>query len=229
MAELRDSNLAGGKEALKKKPLCLHISQQLHDAGHFVQAYAELLELSNNSSHDEVRAVSEPRRFVSRYPVGARIGVRLFLPLVADQVGHIPNLLQDLMMQIFAGLPLASELDLAVTAFRDQGRWQANLQHLPGNPGSNNVVPGVCAEPLAIDDPCAEAPAADVNPAVNAPTFPTHLHQHPCHRRVSAACGTRRRCRMCNVRIARRTVYFHCAHNCRFTVCADCFRPSSRA
>ena len=132
------------------------------------------------------------------------------------------------MMQIFAGLPLASELDLAVTAFRDQGRWQANLQHLPGNPGSNNVVPGVCAEPLAIDDPCAEAPAADVNPAVNAPTFPTHLH-HPCHRRVSAACGTRRRCRVCNVRIAHRTVYFHCAHNCRFTVCADCFRPSSRA
>ena len=133
------------------------------------------------------------------------------------------------MMQFFAGLPLASELDLAVTAFRDQGHWQANLQHLPGNPGSNNVVPGVCAEPLAIDDPCAEAPAADVNPAVNAPTFPTHLHQHPCHRRVSAACGTRRRCRVCNVRIAHRTVYFHCAHNCRFTVCADCFRPSSRA
>ena len=75
------------------------------------------------------------------------------------------------MMQIFAGLPLASELDLAdlaVTAFRDQGRWQANLQHLPGNPGSNNAVPGVCADPLAIDDSCAEAPAADVNPAVNA-------------------------------------------------------------
>ena len=35
-----------------------------------------------------------------------------------DQHGHIPNLLQDLIIKFFTGRPLASELDLAVTAFR---------------------------------------------------------------------------------------------------------------
>ena len=151
-------------------------------------------------------------------------------------------------MQVFAGLPLASELDLAVTVFRDQGRWPGNLQHLPGD-----LAP--------VDRPVTHNPVTDVAP-VNAcpatlanhghttmPTrahehthdahinqqsdstvalFPTHLHQHPCERRRSAACGTRRRCRICNASIPHRSQYFHCSQNCRFTVCTACFCPSTR-
>ena len=45
---------------------------------------------------------------------------------------------------------------------------------------------------------------------------------------MSAACGTRRRCRICNTRIPHRTHYFHCSQNCRFTVCTACFRPSTQ-
>ena len=58
--------------------------------------------------------------------------------------------------------------------------------------------------------------------------FPTHLHQHPCERRRSAACGTRRRCRICNASIPHRSHYFHCSQNCRFVVCTACFSPSAR-
>ena len=155
-------------------PLCLHISQQLHDARHFAQAYAELRELSRNCNHDEARAVSELQRLVGRCPPGARIGVRLFLSLVVDQSGHVPNLLQDLTMQVFAGLPLASELDLAVTVFRDQGRWPGNLQHLP-------------ADPAPVDRPVTHNPVTDVAPVSACPatlanhghaTMPTRAHEH---------------------------------------------------
>ena len=58
--------------------------------------------------------------------------------------------------------------------------------------------------------------------------FPTHLHQHPSERRRSAACGTRRRCRICNASIPHRSHYFHCSQKCRFAVCTACFSPSAR-
>ena len=153
-------------------------------------------------------------------------------------------------MQVFAGLPLASELDLVVTVFRDHGRWPGNLQHLPLDPApaessmARNPVPDVapvrpaCPATLVNHDHAAiptrvhgHTHDTNINQQSDSTVvalFPMHLHQHPCERRRSAACGTRHRCRICNASIPHRSHCFHCSQNCRLTVCTACFCPSTR-
>ena len=204
--------------------LCTMLSRQLCDINHLAQAYAELLEISGGGDHAERRAVDQLRQLVSQYPAGTRCGIRCIIPAVIDSNGHVPSLLQDVMLQMYAGFQLASDIDRAVTAFRSQGCWPDSLQHLLASHEAGCTTAGQDADVLAAT--CEQHDVAHPADRVNCnPSIPTHLHQHPCVRRISANCGTRRRCRICNEQIPHRTAYYHCAQNCRFTACAQCFCP----
>ena len=217
--------------------------------------------------HSILNVVAQLRALTNQYPAGSRISIRCLVPAVVDHSGHIPNLLQDLVLQMYGGLQLASEIDRAVTYFREQGNWPPHLSHLPlHNPKVSrpNVpdaphaagIPHVNGAPVPVLGPAVRDPgpaacsntsvghnpagnpeqlrvhtresSTNLQPNSNVALFPTHLHQHACDRRMSVACGTRRRCRICNTRIPHRTHYFHCSQNCRFTVCTACFRPSTQ-
>ena len=63
------------------------------------------------------------------------------VPSVVEPNGHIPNLLQNLLLQVYGGLQLASEVDRAITTFREQGDWPQCLHFLPAhNPLSCQAV-----------------------------------------------------------------------------------------
>ena len=51
--------------------------------------------------------------------------------IIVDSQGHIPNQLQDLLLQTFGGLLLASELDHAMHIFWNCGSWPDMLVNLP--------------------------------------------------------------------------------------------------
>ena len=170
--------------------------------------------------------VTQLRELCSRYPPGTRLGLRCVIPAVVDRCGHVPNMLQDLLLQVYAGLPLASDLDRAVSSFRLEGQWPNALPSLlqPTSHISPDV-PDACNANMSgpSDANAGNAPVA----APSSQLFPTHLHQHACVQRRSAQCGTRRRCRVCNNQIPHQSLYFHCSQNCRFTVCMDCFRSNN--
>ena len=206
--------------------LCRRLSLELYDVSHLAQAFAELLEISGTLPNaQEATAVAQLRHLSAQHPPGSRLGLRCIIPSITDEHGHVPNMLQDLWLQIFAGLQLASELDTAVSSFRCQGSWPSLLQPLQA---------AVLADPprAHATEPIGEAhdqgegnrsPAHAFDPLQ---LFPTQLHQHACVQRRSAQCGSRRRCRICNSQIPHQTLYFHCSQNCRFTVCSDCFRSN---
>ena len=206
---------------------CRRISLEVHDAGHLAQAYAELLQISDaQACASEHTAVTQLRELCSRYPPGTRLGLRCVIPAVVDRCGHIPNMLQDLLLQVYAGLPFASDLDRAVSSFRVEGQWPNALPSLlqPTSHISPDV-PDACNANMSGP---SDANAGNVPVAVpSSQRFPTHLHQHACVQRRSAQCGTRRRCRVCNNQIPHQSLYFHCSQNCRFTVCMDCFRSNN--
>ena len=208
--------------------LCQKLAGELYDVGHFAQAYAELLDISNRSNQAEAVAVADIRRLVAQYPPCSRLGVRCLVPAEVDANGHIPNLLQDLILQVYAGLPLASELDRAVSVFRELGRWPAELLQLNALSSAEPVSAGPCVDANHVDPP--PAVPSDFNrrgrDAIDSNVFPTHLHQHACVQRRSAQRGTRRRCRLCNVQIPPQSIYYQCSQTCRFTACAECFAPS---
>ena len=103
----------------------------------------------------------------------SRLGIRCLLPPVLDNEGHIPNLLQDLLLQVYAGLQAASELDRAVTFFREAGHWPSCLQHVPTQ-ALPDVPPDVEAAvghvPGVPHDPPHGVESSCVPPAGNADT-----------------------------------------------------------
>ena len=199
---------------------------------------AELLQIAADASTAaDVAAVDQLRALAARYPPGSRLGIRCLLPPVLDNDGHIPNLLQDLLLQVYAGLQAASELDRAVTFFREAGHWPSCLQHVPTQALPDvppDVEAAVAHVPGVPHDPPHGVESSCVPPAGNADNrdpavrlCPTHLHQHPCEQRRSAQCGTRRRCRICNQPIPHASLFYHCSQGCRFSVCTSCFSPST--
>ena len=220
------------------EPFCLGLSRIVHDINRFVQAYAELLQIAADASTAaDVAAVDQLRAVAARYPPGSRLGMRCLLPPVLDNDGHIPNLLQDLLLQVYAGLQDASELDRAVTFLREAGHWPSSLQHVPTQAlpdAPPDVEAAVGHVPGVPHDPPHGVESSRVPPAGNAdnsdPTVrlcPTHLHQHPCEQRRGAQCGTQRRCCICNQPIPHASVFYHCSQGCRFSVCTSCFSPST--
>ena len=149
--------------------LCSYLAQQLYDVAQVTQAYSELIEISGGGSSADMNVVAQLRALTNQYPAGTRIGIRCLVPAVVDHSGHIPNLLQDLVLQMYGGLQLASEVDRAVTYFREQGNWPSHLSHLPlHNPFvSRPIVPDA---PHAAGIPHVNvAPVPVLGPAVRDP------------------------------------------------------------
>ena len=171
--------------------LCRKLAGEFYDVGHFAQAYAELIDISNRSNQAEAVAVADICRLVAQYPPGSRLGVRCSVPAVVDANGHIPNLLQDLILQVYAGLPLASELDRAVSAFRELGHWPAELLQLNAVSSAELVFAGPCADANHVDPPPAVPNDSNRRgrDAFDSNLFPAHLHQHACLQRRSAVAG----------------------------------------
>ena len=102
-------------------------------------------------------------------------------------IGVIPDLLQDLLLQVYAGFHVASELDQAVTAFRANGIWPASLLQLPAGAHNHvtNQVDAMNHAQQSVEPPANQPPPPPVARAVTR-LCPTHLHQHPCEQRTSA-------------------------------------------
>ena len=186
--------------------LCRRLILELYDVSHLAQALAEPLEISGTLPNaQEATAVAQMRHLSAQHPPGSCLGLRCIIPSILDKQGHVPNMLQDLLLQIFASLQLASELDTAVSSFRCQGTRPNLLQSLllpmPVNPPDTHTM-----------EPAVEAPDNNESCRSLVQTFdplhlfPTCLHQHACVQRRSAQCGSRRRCRICSSQIPHQTI-----------------------
>ena len=58
---------------------------------------------------------------------GVSASLHLILPGVVDSAGHVPNQLQDFLLQVFGGYRLASSLDAAATHFKNFGGWPQSI------------------------------------------------------------------------------------------------------
>ena len=84
-----------------------------------MKACAESLQISGIYTPADMKAVGQLHSLVAEYPSRSRFGLNFFfVPVIVDSNAHVPNLR---VFQMYAGLQLASELDRAVTTFREQG------------------------------------------------------------------------------------------------------------
>jgi len=113
------------------------------------QAYHDLIsialaanpgEFERLSSAGEIDAVSNLSRLATSYPANAQGNLHSIVPIVIDAQGHIPNQLQDLLLQLFGGYGLASALDAAVNHYRASGSWPDVLPNCPD--AANQDPPG---------------------------------------------------------------------------------------
>ena len=158
------------------QPLCRTLLCQMCVVSHLAQAYL---------SGVEFQAAAQLRQLSEQYPSGTRVGIRCIAPVVVDSNGHVPNLLQNLLLRMYAGFPLVSELDRAV---RNNNSWPASLPHLltlhaqpspevPGQPTTTGVEH--VRNPTVLQND--ESRTYDCSYI-----FSTHLHQHSCVQRRSA-------------------------------------------
>ena len=112
--------------------VCQHLAAHTVSLTFIAQAYAELLQ--NSCQHDvamvqhfhqtgDAAAVHLLQELsAGQQDVDATLG--LIIPAVMSSDGHVPNQLQDFLLQVFGGYRLASNLDAAATHFRNTGSWQ---------------------------------------------------------------------------------------------------------
>ena len=235
------------------------LAAQTVDVSFLSQAYAELLQIS--CQHDasmvqwfsqtgDAAAVQHFNELASRDP-GSRVDLSTALPGTLRGDGHVPNQLQDLLLQMFGGLRVASDLESAVTQFRNTGSWPESLPSLveavvEEPPLINDVVPlsgpgarrsveeerhalAVAARLRTSSEPPAGVHASDSSQPVETNAGETvrneALHEHACVRQFAARFGQLRRCGVCANRISRGAAFFRCARGCRFASCASCFSP----
>ena len=141
----------------------------------------ELIGISGSNHVDEAQAATQLSGSANQFPQGTRLGIRWLVPPVVDDRGHIPDLLQDFLLQIYAGFHVASELDVAVTTFRANGTWPASLLQLPAD-ARNPLISQTDATNQAqqsLAPPGNQVPPPPTARAI-ARLCVTHLHQHPC-------------------------------------------------
>ena len=239
---------------------CDHLRGQTRALGFVAQAYAELLQIAcqHDASMMQVfsqtgdAAAAQHLHRLAAGSSGVEVALATVLPGVVGVDGHVPNQLQDFLLQVFGGLQLASDLDSAVTTFRNEGTWQRSLPSLlPANCDASSTrverhderhhtsiscMPSDRhhAAAAAANRSCSEPPGLSglrVDPGMAnscQPVLQAALHEHPCTRQTTARFGAFRHCVVCNVRMPRAVSYFRCAEGCRFAACADCFLHPAR-
>ena len=116
---------------------CQCLRNQTCELGFVAQAYAELLQIACQHDASMMQCFSRTGDAAAAQHLAQLatqshdvVGLAVVLPGVVDVHGHIPNQLQDLLLQVFGGLRLASDLESAVTAFRNTGSWPVDLSSL---------------------------------------------------------------------------------------------------
>ena len=142
------------------------------------QAYAELLQISCQHDVSMVQhfsrtgdaAAANFLRELSDGQADVDATLELIIPGVMSSDGHIPNQLQDFLLQTFGGYRLASNLDAAATYFRNTGNWQQHLIIGNVNEASaetpNRQTRNESHAPVVFDV------SVDVAPAAPAPSAP---------------------------------------------------------
>ena len=244
--------------------VCQHLASHTVSLRFLSQAYAELLQVSCqhdvsmvqhfNQTGDAAAALYLNELSADQTDVDATLG--LVLPGVVARDGHIPNQLQDFLLQVFGGYRLASGLDAAATHFRNSGGWQhaipIHADQDDGHPALSPARPhmrSILNSPVLPATPLHLRPNAfaSVCPAAAGPIEPARTSSEPppisrdtsgggsservlvasTLHDVSSRFGAQRRCSVCNTRIARETEYFRCSRGCRFVACNQCFRPGA--
>ena len=185
-------------------------------------------------------AAAQRRHRLAAGSSGVEVALATVLPGVVGVDGHVPNQLQEFLLQVLGGLQLASGLDSAVTTFRNEGTWQRSLSSLlrANCDASSSRVDRhderhhtsiFCmpsdrhhAAAAAANRSCSKPPGLSglrVDPGMAnscQPVLQAALHEHPCTRQTTARFGAFRHCAVCNVRMPRAVSYFRCAEGCRF-------------
>ena len=115
--------------------VCQHLAAHAVSLTFIAQAYAELLQIACQHDVAMVQHCSRTGDAAAAHllhelsagqqDVDATLG--LIIPGVMSSDGHVPNQLQDFLLQVFGGYRLASNLDAAATHFRNTGSWQREL------------------------------------------------------------------------------------------------------
>ena len=115
---------------------CDHLRGQTRELGFVAQAYTELLQIACQHDASIMQVLSQTGDAAAAQHLhqlaagssGVEVALATVLPGVVGVDGHVPNQLQDFLLQVFGGLQLASDLDSAVTTCRNEGRWQRSAQ-----------------------------------------------------------------------------------------------------
>ena len=234
-----------------------HLSQHTVSLTFLSEAYAELLQISCQHDVSMVQqfnqtgdaAAAHFLHELGRGQADMDASLGLVVPGVTRADGHIPNQLQDFLLQVFGGYRLASDLDAAATHFRNAGGWPVALRIFDEHEASNSIPARVApvAEGVAVTHtsgrdrladgvelaaslrttseppPVGRCDIATCETEVSSLVTVTSLHPHACSRQSSSRFGAQRRCTLCSARIERETVYFRCSQTCRFVACRSCF------
>ena len=226
-------------------PLVVSLSNTSYDMQTLAQAYNELLQITLNAEDNLPQPALQGQEFPAARAIDqlaanssihtARLDV--IVPAVVDARGHIPNLLQDLLLQTFAGIPVASALDQAAEIFRQTNTWPDSIPGLPDvtRPSAFTGAHGVLQLSSSQGTPCGTShqlrafaraasapPSSPPDPAATGLTCAPTLHRHCLAECLAARCGMRRQCTNCQCQINYRALYYRCDEGCRVSLCQAC-------
>ena len=209
--------------------VCTNLRQQTCDVTFLARAYEELLQIP--CQHDAsmlqfstTLGTLRPPNLAAARPQ-TRLALSAIIPSVVDRNGHVPNQLQDLLLQMFGGLGLESDLDSAVTSFRNSGAWQLSLPSLQREASCEedgqtlrehdaryttaNFSGFGSANRVASEPPLVLRRSADCAPSTSGDLITVErLREHDCVRQATSRFGALRRCAVCDQRMAREPVGF---------------------
>ena len=117
--------------------VCDQLARATSSIHHLSEVYSRLIQIAVQADPaaveqlaraGEFEAVSNLSALAGTFPQDAnQCSLTSIVPVVVDPRGHIPNQLQDLLLQVFGGLALSSEIIAAVDHFRNRGAWCLQL------------------------------------------------------------------------------------------------------
>ena len=210
---------------------CAYVRERTCERGFVAQAYAELLQISCQHDPALVQTFNQSgdasaAQHLTELAVelsGCDVALSVIVPGVIDARGHVPSQLQDLLLQMFGGLQFASDLDSAVTSFRNTGSWEVSLPSLQPEsrercnlqatrdprPEIGVARAGLCMLTSACNRSSSAPPGraivaeGQLNSGSDVPTLRAELHEHACSRNTTSRVGALPRCAVCSERLVR--------------------------